>query len=37
MIRTHLRMQALHEQLIIKERMMKFAFDDCEKNRETSG
>ncbi|MDR2855976.1 MAG: hypothetical protein LBV40_07510 [Methanomicrobiales archaeon] len=34
MIRTHLRMQALHEQLIIKERMMRFAFDDFARKME---
>jgi len=31
MIRTNMRIQAMHEQLIIKERMMKFAFDDFAK------
>ena len=34
MIRTHMRIQAMHDQLIIKERMMKFAFDDFAKKME---
>jgi hypothetical protein len=31
MIRTHMRIRAMHEQLVIKERMMKFALDDFSK------
>ena len=31
MIRTHMRIRMMHEQLVIKERMMKFALDDFAK------
>ena len=34
MIRTHMRMHAMHEQLLIKERMIKFAFDEFAKKME---
>lgn len=31
MIRLHLRIQRVHDQLLIRERMMKFTFDDFAK------
>ena len=34
MMRTHMRIQAMHEQLIMKERMMKFTFDDFARRME---
>lgn len=34
MIRTHMRMQIMHEQILIKERMMRFAFDDFARRME---
>ena len=34
LIRTHMRMQVMHEQLLIKERMMRFAFDDFARKME---
>jgi len=34
MIRTHMRMQAMHEQILLKERRMKFAFEDFARRME---